>query len=161
MGDAVIIGRFQVPDLHEGHRKLIDTVLERHPNGAILFLLGIPSAEAQDMDNRNPLPFAIRRGMICQAYHNETRFVYIPLQDIPGNDAVWSTTIDGLLKHAFVQSATLYGGRDSFVRHYKGKHPVCELPINSPISGTEIRRNLYCTNNADFRRGIIWARSHK
>ena len=56
---GVIIGRFQTPDLHEGHRHLIDTAVSR--SDAVLILIGVsggfPSA-------RDPLPYRVREAML-------------------------------------------------------------------------------------------------
>ena len=56
---GVIVGRFQVPELHEGHHKLIAHVLSQHPQ--ILILLGVTPVLGS---KRNPLDYITRERMI-------------------------------------------------------------------------------------------------
>ena len=60
---GVIIGRFQIHELHEEHIKLIDHVLHNH-NKVILFL-GTTDAVGT---RRNPLDFITRKLMIEEVY---------------------------------------------------------------------------------------------
>jgi bifunctional NMN adenylyltransferase/nudix hydrolase len=59
----------------------------------------------------------------------------------------------------FDSHVSLYGGRDSFVPRYYGKHQVHHLDIPSPISGTEIREKLsnHVMESKEFRAGAIYA----
>jgi len=62
-----------------------------------------------------------------------------------------------------MQSVTLYGSRDSFLKAYSGKYNVCELEATTFISGTEVRRRV-CNNyppTADYRAGMIAATAYR
>ena len=39
---GIIVGRFQVDDLHEGHKNFIDAVIKAHPR--VIIFLGISAA---------------------------------------------------------------------------------------------------------------------
>ena len=56
---GVVIGRFQVPELHAGHRHILDTT--RDENDDLLILLGTTEALPSE---RNPLPFSVRKRML-------------------------------------------------------------------------------------------------
>ena len=72
---GVIIGRFQVHELHNEHKKLIYSVLEQHEK--VLLFLGTTSAVGT---RRNPLDFITRKAMIEEAFPNIT--MIMPLQKI-------------------------------------------------------------------------------
>ena len=56
---GVIIGRFQLPALHEGHISVLDYVTEHHSN--VVVFLGVPRIQNT---KRNPLDFSTRRKLI-------------------------------------------------------------------------------------------------
>ncbi|NTW90104.1 MAG: NUDIX domain-containing protein [Candidatus Moranbacteria bacterium] len=150
---AVVIGRFQVPELHDGHRHLIDTALSE--NDAILILIGttkaLPSA-------RNPLPFSVRERMIRETYPEA---VILETRDQPSNRG-WSEDIDQVVTSLFPNhSAVLYGSRDSFIPFYEGSFPTKFVPAIPAPSGTDIRAHLSesDTENHRFRAGLIHAQS--
>jgi bifunctional NMN adenylyltransferase/nudix hydrolase len=83
------------------------------------------------------------------------------INDCPGDDVKWSKNLDKLIgEHLLpMQTVTLYGSRDSFLRSYHGKFTVCELEATTFVSGTEVRRRV-CNNyppTADYRAGVIAA----
>lgn len=148
---GVIVGRFQVNELHSGHHELFRQVSSLHEK-IILFIGVAPTGPTR----RNPLDFDTRKKMIQADYPD---FTFVPLKDCQA-DVVWSKTLDDKIADQVVYGeVTLYGGRDSFLPHYKGIHKVHELILPVSISGTEIRANL--TNrvmqSAEFRAGIIYA----
>lgn len=149
---GVIVGRFQVPNLHDGHRQLINFVTERHSK--VLIVLGM--IEASNSTN-NPLDFEARRQMIQEEYPNIT-VLYV--KDVP-DDFIWSTNLDGVISD-FVsptQTVMLYGSRDSFIDAYEGRFDTFELMQENHMSGTAIRNHVRntCRPNDDFRAGVIWA----
>lgn len=148
---GVMVARFQVDELHQGHMGLIDKVCENH-NKVIIFLgvSNVPNTK------RNPLDFATRRAMI-QEYAPDA--VILPIKDSRSNEA-WSKNLDGMINLTFGEvSALLYGSRDSFIPHYKGKYTTTELISDVEISGTEIRNKISreICESRDFRAGVIHA----
>lgn len=155
---GVIVGRFQVNDLHDGHMELFRQVRARH-NAIIVFVGVYPGGLCQ----KNPLDFATRRAMI-QAKFPE--FTVLPLDDCR-TDEEWSRTLDSAIGSQIGPgTAILYGGRDSFVPHYKGRFtPVhLALPVGTQeVSGTDIRDEFSnkVIESAEFRAGMIYAVYHK
>jgi len=149
---GVIVGRFQVDDLHEGHKKLLDTVKKRH-NRLIIFV-GISPCKCT---YNNPLDFASRRIML-QEYYPEATILYI--NDIH-SDELWSEDLDNKILNLIgpEQTVRLYGSRDSFIPYYHGKFPVEELIQETYYSGSVIRKQLAskARSTTDFRAGAIWA----
>lgn len=147
---AVLIGRFQVPDLHEAHKKLIKTVCDKHQK--VIIFLGLSPI----FDIHDPLDFEARKQMILEAFPNVI-VAYIPDMH---SDEFWSKKLDEQIGHLKGpnQSVILYGGRDSFLTHYKGKFPTEEIEQDVWISGTEIRAMVKnnVKSNRDFRHGAIW-----
>ena len=153
MSVGVVIGRFQVDGLHECHLKLLNYVKQTHNH--MLILLGVRQTPPTRDD---PLGFELRSQMLKAYYPDATILPVIDRHD----DAVWSSQVDELIEMSFPpQDTTLYGGRDSFIPHYKGGHPVKELSFDSgmDISGSAIRSKIALSprNNPDFRAGAIYA----
>ena len=149
---GVIVGRFQVPSLHEGHRKIIQEVLNRHSGRCIIFIGVSPTLGTKE----NPLDFVTRRAMIEQHFPN---VVVAPLMD-NGSDEVWSRNLDNAIKVIYpLGKICLYGGRDSFVKCYKGQFDAYEFPTHDYRPGTEIRAEIGKTaiNSDDFRAGVIYS----
>lgn len=148
---GVIIGRFQVHQLHEGHKDLIKTVSENHRK-TILFL-GISSVRGS---KRNPLDFITRKLMIQSDFPNIT---ILPLPD-QHEDKLWSNELDKrILETVSNSKVVLYGSRDSFIPFYLGKFPTYELESKIITSGTEVRKHVAQDILSDpaFRAGIIYA----
>jgi bifunctional NMN adenylyltransferase/nudix hydrolase len=81
------------------------------------------------------------------------------------SDTAWTKNLDKLIGEQLLpmQSVTLYGSRDSFLKCYNGKYNTCELEATTFISGTEIRRRV-CNNyppSADYRAGMIAATAYR
>ena len=151
---GVVIGRFQVHELHEAHLKLLNYVKE-HSDHMVVFL-GVKPSPA---DSTNPLDFQIRRAMISQVLPNVT---ILPLIDQP-TDEGWSKTLDGLLWSLYgTRPITLYAGPDSFIPHYKGRYPTKELEFGVDKRGTDIRKSIAAMEGSseDFRAGVIYALSN-
>jgi len=151
---GVIVGRFQLDDLHPAHQELIEKVINSHYHTVIV--LGVSPLE--DSDN-NPLDFRTRKIMIQDMYP-KVDVVYIPDMQY---DINWSNKLDReiikFLKRSN-QTVCLYGGRSSFIPHYKGRYPTQELTLEQSefISATARRNEIYNSveNNRDFRKGIIY-----
>lgn len=154
---GVIVGRFQVPELHNGHKYLINSVLEQ--SDIVVFILG----KSLNIDSRNPLSVEIRAAMIKEEYifKSEKSMMFVGLEDHK-SDVEWSYRLDSIIRGLEeLGEVSLYGSRDCFVKNYFGENPV--LFINCPIecSGTKIREDIQNTKpesqGVDFRKGIIYA----
>ena len=149
---GVVVGRFQVPFLHEGHRRLLDFVNARH--GRMIVFLGLSPCRCTA---NNPLDFEARKYMIQEAYPNA---IIAYVKDTP-SDQIWSESLDDQIDNIIVpgQTAILYGSRDSFIPHYYGKFPTYSIKSEHLISGTEIRKQVAIRpkKSEDFRMGAIWA----
>ena len=148
---GVVIGRFQVHDLHEAHLELIKTVQAKHEN-VIIFLGCAVSAP----ERKNALPFRARELMMHAMFGSSV--VVLPVTD-KEFDEQWSKQVDDKIAEIFPsRKAILYGSRDSFRPHYRGKHNTVELESKVMISGTEIRKDVSdkYLGSSDFRAGIIF-----
>lgn len=151
---GVIVARFQVPDLSEGHRFLIESVLAMHEK--VLIVLGDTPAR---LTQSAPMPFELRRLMVKAMYPQ----VGVAHQMDQPNDELWSSNLDTLItaKGGGSLGAILYGGRDSFIPHYKGMYRVVQVAPVDCKSGEEIRRDTYPRDTSDFRAGVVWASKWK
>lgn len=150
---GVIIGRFQVPELHAAHRDLIESVAEKHSK--VIIVLGLSPLP---VTRQNPLDFEARKQMILSEFP-EVLVLYSKDQ---ASDEVWSRKLDETIGDLLApgQTAVLYGSRDSFIVHYSGRFPSQELLQESYISGTEVRKAIAAGRTSDdpgFRRGVVWA----
>jgi len=154
---GVIIGRFQIPDLHQGHRELIDAVLSEHKK-VLLFICSTPGVL---VTRKNPLDYFTRMKMIQAEYPN---MAVLPLHDMP-NDHDWSKIVDKKIAETFGNhvSVVLYGSRDAFIPHYFGRYPTVELAESVDISGTAVREaaSNEVRTHSEFRRGVVYAAHNK
>ncbi len=150
--NGVIIGRFQVDDIHEGHKALLDSVADSV--GRLIIFVGLSPNKCTV---NNPLDFMAVRSML-QDYYPEAIIQYI--KDTQSNDQ-WSETLDTQIDALIGprQNVMLFGSRDSFIPYYSGKFATTELVQRSFASGSQIRRELAARsrNSRDFRAGAIWA----
>lgn len=151
---GVVVARFQLHKLHDGHIKLIDKVIENHKK--VIIFLGVPVI---GNTKSNPLDYATREAMVKEVYPN---VIVLPLKDQRSNEK-WSNELDNLIQVPFGErsalSAVLYGSRDSFIPYYSGKFPVVEFTTDIIYSGTEVRKQVSkeILSSSDFRAGIIHA----
>lgn len=152
---GVIIGRFQIHELHVAHKKLIEFVIERHKK--VILFLGV----AQAINTRkNPLDFVSRKVMIEELYGHRISAV-LPLYDRKSN-ADWSKEVDTKIRELFpVGSVVLYGSRDSFIPFYEpyGKFDTYSLEPEYMVSATEVRNSVKneVLRSKEFRAGMIYA----
>lgn len=153
MDIGVVIGRFQVEALHEGHRFLINTAFQNHRR--VIIFIGCSPIEGTKHD---PLDFQTRLRMVQSEYPDA---IVLPLHD-QQNDEAWSQKLDQAIRGVVpnVTKACLYGGRDSFHPSYKGQ--FTPVKIDSTVSyrnGTSQREDIgkVVRNTADFRAGIIYS----
>lgn len=149
---GIIVGRFQVPDLHASHIDLIQSVRKNHPK--VIIFLGVSPLL---VSTNNPLDFESRKQMLLEKFPDVT---VLYLKDTK-YDTVWSKRLDEQIKDVVSdnQTVSLYGSRDSFISRYSGKFPVVELESKSHLSGSDIRKSIKAKvrPSYDFRAGVIWA----
>lgn len=151
---GVIVGRFQVPELHQAHRELIEHVTRSH-NKTVIFLGLSPLTGTRE----NPLDFESRKQMILKQFP-DVNVLYI--KDHPSDDA-WARRLDEMVGDVLTptQTAVLYGGRDSFINHYPTKKfATRELTQDVWVSGSEMRKDIAKRStkaSPDFRAGAVWA----
>ena len=150
-GVGIIIGRFQVPALHQGHLQIIESVLERHDSAIII--LGVAPIRST---KNNPLDVESRRLMIQEIF---PKIKVLYLFDMPTNEQ-WSKNLDKIIEHNIPPAAkvTLYGSRDSFIKSYSGRYQTKELVPETIISGTRERElaSYETKGTEDFRRGVVY-----
>lgn len=149
-----VIGRFQVESLHSGHRFLINTAFQNHKK--VIIFVGIAPIS---LTRHDPMDFPTRERMLRQEFPDA---IILPLHD-QISDEIWSKQVDTFIKTVVpnVSEANLYGGRDSFAKHYLGQYKAVEIDPSgiSYQSGTEQRKEIgkVVRSSADFRSGIIYA----
>jgi len=127
---GVIVGRFQVPELHLGHIHLITTALKECDDVAIL--LGVSNV----IDHRNPYSLMTRVNMIKKIF---PQTVISSIQD-KSSDKEWCEYLDTYLE--YFKDPVLYHSRDSFKEVYTGKYPLREVKEIEGYSGTKLREQL-------------------
>lgn len=145
---GVIVARFQVPDLHIGHRYTIDYALERHEH--VLVILGVSYSQT----DRNPLSFEMRKGMLESLYPG--KLTIIASASLPSSRETRSQKIDNLIRETFPsRDAVIYGARDSVIHNYEGIFPTVEVPTIYSGSATSVRQSVGVINSSDFRAGVV------
>jgi bifunctional NMN adenylyltransferase/nudix hydrolase len=148
---GVVVGRFQVPDLHDGHRKLLELVSSEAKN--VLIFIGVAPALGTQND---PLDYTNRAKMLQAAF---PKVITVPLMDRPTN-LEWSKNLDTMIRTVFpIGTVCLYGGRDSFAKEYDGVFKVQKVDPFNDYTGTDVRAEVGKTvvDSPDFRAGIIYS----
>lgn len=152
---AGVVGRWQVDDLHTGHQALLNEVFSQHQK-VIAFIGTIDNGGSK----KDPLDYPTRAAMLRQHYPS---LITLPIPDHIC-DSVWSTTLDNLIRVvAPVGDVMLYGGRDSFIQHYRGRFTTIELDALRHPCGTDIRESVsrVVRDSADFRAGVIYGQYNR
>ena len=150
---SVVIGRFQVAELHLGHKSLID--IANRESDDLLILIGCREGE---FTNKDPFDFEMRKQMIQNDYPQATiKSIFDTL-----SDDQWSKNVDEIIDELHPESRViLFGSRDSFIPYYLGKHLTQEIKHRefNDLSGSQERNYIKDnpTNSVDFRKGVIYA----
>lgn len=150
---GVIIGRFQTPELHSEHTKLIQYVLDRHEK--VILFLGVSPTLA---NKKHPMDFITRKYMVEEQF-GISKLTIMPLSDNKSNE-IWSKQLDSKIKEVFpLGSVTIYGSRDSFIPYYSGINKTLELEPEVFISATDVRElaSKKVIGSSEFRAGIIYS----
>ena len=148
---GVILGRFQINELHTGHIALLDYVKDRYDR--MIILVGVRPAEQSDT---NPLSFEARKAMLLEAFPDA---YVVPILDMR-SDEEWSKNVDKTIQtiYGYGCKATFHVGRDSFAPHYSGKYPIKEHAFTvHDFTSTEVRDSLRSDilNTPEARAGAI------
>lgn len=150
---GVVVARFQIHELHEGHHHVIKQVTQNHKK-TIIFL-GVPRFIGT---KKNPLDFDTRKKMVQTHYPD---CVILAIQDKSDNNS-WASELDRRIREVYPHGEVLmYGSRDSFIPHYLnggGKFQTKELQPLGSWAGTDIRKMISeeVKNSKDFRSGVIY-----
>ena len=150
---GVVVARFQVHELHEGHHHIIKQVTDNHKK-TIIFL-GVPKFVGT---KKNPLDFDSRKKMV-QSYYPNSVILAIPDQS---DNQRWAKELEKRIREVYQHGEVLmYGSRDSFIPHYLnggGKFKTKELKPLGTFAGTNIRKLISedVRNSKDFRSGVIY-----
>lgn len=156
---SVIVARFEVATLTDGHKQMLDYILSKN-YGTNLLILGVSPTLCTKM---NPLDYEARRLMIESEYPGKFSFAYI--KDCHDDD-VWSKNLDNIISDLCGnRKPVLIGSRDSFFEHYTGKYRdnFEEYKQQIFVSGTEQRRQLsrQIKNSPEWRAGVVYATQNK
>lgn len=153
---GVVVGRFQIPDLHDGHTWFMDLIYNNHRT--MLVVLGVSPIPGSLSD---PLDFQARKQMILTEYPNAT-VLFVKDHE---SDEIWSKNLDEAIRVLLApgQKAGLYGSRDSFLPYYSGSFDTIQIDHEIETAGTDIRRDARRTviDSPEFRAGVIWASGNR
>ena len=150
---GVVVARFQVHELHEGHHYVIKQVVDNHKK-TIIFL-GVPQFIGT---KKNPLDFDTRKKMVQEHYPDA---VIVALPDQRDNQK-WAKELDKRIREVYPHGDVLfYGSRDFFIPYYVnngGKFQTKELEPLGTFAGTDVRKLISeeVKNSVDFRSGVIY-----
>lgn len=152
---GVVVGRFQIPELHDGHLHLLDTVAKKHRQ--MLILIGCSN---NAVDLKDPYSFEIRMLMLRRLYPLAHILALYDSTETALEDSnrEWSQRLDQAVKVvAGRHDAVLYGSRDSFIPKYRGTYR-CEEVLEIPnVSATKVRQLLSDEpiDSFDYRVGVL------
>lgn len=153
---GVIVGRFQVPALTDGHKEILEHCLAAGHETNII-VLGIPPEDVRSTKN-NPIPYKARAQMLREEYGD--RFCIAYVKDVP-TDEEWSRNLDRVIMDVTGgdDSVVLYGSRSSFIEHYRGRYDTEVYEQRVTVSGTEVRESAVHSGETSkgFRLGCVFA----
>ena len=147
---GVVVGRFQIDNLHPGHINLLNRVTNLHGRNTIVFVGRGSDPQKYQLD------FETVKRMIL------SRFPAVTVASIydRNNSELWSRDLDELIESFFPNKrAVLYGGRDSFLEEYKGRFEKVTISAFGSFSSTDRRSEIVRAGSQDdalFRRGVIY-----
>jgi bifunctional NMN adenylyltransferase/nudix hydrolase len=160
---GVIVARFQMDELHRGHKWLVEEVMSRHMK--TLIVLGCSGTLVRT--KKDPLHYSERKIMVEKTFPNAPGLNIKPLDDHPFSHTIWSEQLDTLIRNEYPGlEPVIYGARDSIA------DPNCKYPytgsfkkalLDSPfkMSGTEFRRAIEFPHTRDARAAIIYDQQYR
>lgn len=156
---GVLVGRFQIHTLTDGHKYLFAQVAGRCSR--VLALVGVPPVLGT---RRDPLDYLVRARMLqdywTDAYREGPELTVLPSIDCPSNEE-WARRIDQMIDAvAPGQAATIFCGPDGCGPLYRtagGRHPIEVIEsIPGHTHATMARAALQRRHTEDFRAGVIY-----
>ena len=148
---GIIIGRFQTYKPHLGHMQFIEYVCKQHPK--VIIFLGVAQLQYSKTE---PLNFNTRKAMLLKEFPNVEIYPLLDCED----DYEWSNVLDNTINSTFSRwvGVKLYGGEDSFIKHYHGRMPTEVFRTKIFQSATNIRNatNTDEILTEDGRKGCIF-----
>lgn len=157
---GVLIGRFQIHALTDGHKYLFAQVAARAHR--VLALVGVPPVNGR---KRDPLEYGLRARMLqdywTEAYPNGPELIVAPQLDCPDDDE-WAGRIDQTIDAlAPGYNAIVYCGPDGCGPLYRaaaGRWPIEQIDaIPGHQHATAHRAALTPRHSEDFRAGVVYA----
>jgi bifunctional NMN adenylyltransferase/nudix hydrolase len=155
---GVVIARFQVPELHAGHKALIQTAADN--SDALLMLLGVSPLDGKTLEN--PLLFTQRCHVLdCHPPVNVNRKMEawpLPLYDMPDN-ASWSAQVDKIISSMFpgFEPTIFIGPTSKVIDCYNGTAKIEVIAHHDARCGTDVRGAIIQSENPEFIKGQIYA----
>jgi bifunctional NMN adenylyltransferase/nudix hydrolase len=175
---GVVVGRFQTPYLHTGHRAVLDAAR----NECAMVLVVIADTTGQ-RDGQNPLDARTRSLMIEQYFYDTIgRAGHLRVRVLKNHmsDQSWSENLDAIISEthdamyaksgaAALDQVVRYGGKDNYFAHYTGKYITTAIvaatvsPLDTlPHSATSLRSRVLTKGPSAlsaFRDGVIYGAS--
>lgn len=156
---GIVIGRFQVPELHPGHIHLIKSAIEKFDE--VHIVVGVTKGDK--LDRRNPLPYEAREIMLMEHFPELFGKLHT-IEDI-GNYPLWVKALDKILEPlAETGHIVILGSRDSVATRYKefgGKFDTAVIEPLENFSGTgareELKQNYHPFWHKEARKIAVWA----
>lgn len=138
MKTSVVVGRFQTPELHEGHISLLEKAYNESDNNLIVIL-----AVTEDTPSlKNPYNVGIRKSIIKESSKTYYVSTFATIKDYD-SDHVWSHHLDNIIDSlTYGHEVKIYHSRDSIKGHYFGKYPLVSVKAKAKLSSTEIRKKV-------------------
>lgn len=147
---GVVVGRFQVSELHEAHKQIISMARLNHRKLLVFIACTMVKGCVKD-----PLDYKTRANMIKYEFPDAWIF---KIDDNP-SDEVWSRDLDGqIVKAVGTSSVLLYSGKGGFASHYKGRYRVNHIKEIDFYRGSELReiQGKMVPLTKEGRSGVIY-----
>jgi bifunctional NMN adenylyltransferase/nudix hydrolase len=136
---------------------MIDEVVKRHKHTIIVIGNSLMRGTIA-----NPLDFRARKAMIQEKF---PKIDILYINDIPKDNALWSTNLDKLIKDNIGANETvaIYGSKDTFISKYNGKFSTFVFEASSFVGADELRRQATSNYqpNEQYRAGIVAAQANR
>lgn len=151
---AVIIGRFQVPELSEQHIEIFETLFKNHDG-----VMAVVCLSSVQTTKNNPLDYASRQQMLKEAFPN---LVIRYIKDIR-DDLTWGHNLEAIVSSVAdgkYEDVTLYGSKHNFIDHYISREydtkEIDQIIFTNPdnmLKSISTRKD----KGKDFREGCFFA----
>lgn len=147
---AIIVGRFQVPELTDGHIHLVRTA--QHNSDKVIVFIGSRVVRSAN----DPLPVKLRKENMIK-HLRLTDSVY-ELKDHKSND-IWFDRLSEKIKSVTNENDTItyFGSRDSFLDYLPDNLNKFYVEERFKTSGTSVRQDVSYSSDKNFQSGYIKA----